>query len=92
MASVEVTKGIEPYFFGGRLTVLPRRRPARLAVLDFLAGQFEPGRHYSELQVNETLARFHPDYCALRRYMVDEEIMERRDGVYWRAGGTFDVG
>jgi hypothetical protein len=89
---MDALKTIEPYFLGGRLTVLPRRRPARLAVLDFLAGQFEPGRHYTELQVNETLARFHPDYCALRRYMVDEEIMERRDGVYWRAGGTFDVG
>jgi hypothetical protein len=87
-----MAKTIEPYFSAGRLTVLPRRRPARMAVLDFLAGQFEPGRRYTELQVNETLATFHPDYCALRRYMVEEEIMERRDGVYWRAGGTFDVG
>jgi hypothetical protein len=92
MTSVDATKTIEPYFRGGRLTVLPRRRPARMAVLDFLAGQFEPGRHYTELQVNEMLARFHPDYCALRRYMVDEEIMDRCDGVYWRAGGTFVVG
>jgi hypothetical protein len=89
---MDVAKTIEAYFVGGRLTVLPRRRPARLAVLDFLAGQFEPGRHYTELQVNDTLARFHADYCALRRYMVDEEIMDRRDGFYWRAGGTFDVG
>jgi hypothetical protein len=89
MNSVDVTKTIEPYFSGGRLTVLPRRRPARMAVLDFLAGQFEPGRHYTELQVNEMLVRFHPDYCALRRHMVDEEILDRSDGVYWRAGGTF---
>jgi hypothetical protein len=37
------------------------------------------------------LARFHPDYCALRRHMVDEEILDRSDGVYWRAGGTFVV-
>lgn len=86
---MDVTKTIEPYFSGGRLTVLPRRRPARMAVLDFLAGQFEPGRHYTELQVNEMLVRFHPDYCALRRHMVDEEILDRSDGVYWRAGGTF---
>jgi hypothetical protein len=91
MGSTDLAKTIEPYFRGGRLTLLPRRRPARMAVLDFLAGQFEPGRHYTELQVNETLARFHPDYCALRRYLVDEEIMDRRDGVYWRAGGTFVV-
>ena len=92
MVLMELSKTIEPYFQGDRLTVLPRRRPARMAVLDFLAGQFEPGRHYTELQVNETLSRFYPDYCALRRYLVDEEIMDRRDGVYWRAGGSFDVG
>jgi hypothetical protein len=91
MFSVDVAKAIEPYFLGGRLTVLPRCRPARLAVLDFLAGQFEPGRRYTELQFNETLSRFYSDYCALRRYMVDEEIMGRRDAVYWRVGGTFDV-
>jgi hypothetical protein len=28
---------------------------------------------------------------ALRRYMVEEELMDRRDGIYWRAGGTFEL-
>ena len=37
------------------------------------------------------LGRFHPDFAALRRYLVDEGFMERRGGFYWRAGGTFDV-
>jgi hypothetical protein len=91
MVAMDVAKTIEPYFRAGRLTAVPRRRPARLAVLDFLAGQFEPGRQYSEREVDEMLLRFHEDYCALRRYMVDEELMERRDGTYWRAGGTFDL-
>ncbi len=91
MAAMDVAKTIEPYFRAGRLTVVPRRRPARLAVLDFLAAHFEPGRKYTERQVDEMLLRFHPDYCALRRYMVDEELMDRRDGMYWRAGGTFEL-
>jgi hypothetical protein len=91
MALMEVTKTMEPYFRDGRLVVVPRRRAARLAVLDFLAGLFEPGRKYTEEEVNAALSRFHPDYCLLRRYMVDEELMDRRDGVYWRGGGTFDV-
>ena len=29
--------------------------------------------------------------AALRRYLVDEEFLERRQGFYWRAGGTFEL-
>jgi len=79
------------YFHGERLVAIPRRRSARLAVLDFLAGQFDPGTAYPEAEVNRILGAYHPDVAALRRYLVDEEFMERRNGVYWRAGGTFDV-
>jgi hypothetical protein len=61
-------------------------------VLDLLASQFEPGHYYAEPVVNELLSRFHPDYCAMRRYLVEEGFMARQDGVYWRAGGTVDVG
>jgi len=32
----------------------------------------------------------HPDTAALRRYLVDEGILARDRGDYWRAGGTFD--
>jgi hypothetical protein len=82
---------LEPYFRGGRLVSIPRRRAPRLAVLDLLANQFEPGLRYAEADVNEVLARYHPDFCALRRYLVDEEFLARADGVYWRTGGTVEV-
>ena len=75
----------------GRLTVIPARRSKRRLVLDWLAQEFEPGRVYPEAAVNKMLIRFHPDFAALRRYLVDEGFMERRQGFYWRAGGTFDV-
>ena len=42
-------------------------------------------------EVNDILRAFHPDTAALRRYLVDDEFLERRDAVYWRAGGTFDI-
>ena len=42
-------------------------------------------------EVNEILARFHPDYAALRRYLVENGFMTRENSVYWRSGGTFDV-
>ncbi len=75
----------------GRLEVIPARLGKRRRVLDWLAQQFEPGQVYPESTVNVVLARFHPDFAALRRYLVDEGFMERRGGFYWRAGGTFDV-
>jgi hypothetical protein len=75
----------------GKLTQIPAVHSKRLVVLDWLAGLFEPGRAYPETEVNETLGTVHPDYAALRRYLVDEEFLHRRDGFYWRAGGTFDV-
>jgi hypothetical protein len=80
------------YLVDGKLTQIPAQRSKRRVVLDFLAGQFEPGRTYPEEQVNYVLGRFHTDYAALRRYLVEEEMLERRDGFYWRTGGTVVIG
>lgn len=79
------------YLVDGKLTHIPAHRSKRLVVLDFLAGQFEPGKTYPEEQVNYLLGRFHPDYAALRRDLVEEELLDRRDGFYWRTGGTVDI-
>lgn len=75
----------------GRIESLPASRSKRRAVLDWVAARFEPGRVYHEAELNEALAVMHGDTAALRRHLVDEEFMERRDGFYWRAGGTFEV-
>lgn len=82
---------LEPYLREGRVVAIPRRRAARLSLLDLVAGRFEPGRRYPEAAVNAVLAEYHADYCALRRYLVEEEFLDRRDGQYWRVGGTVDV-
>ena len=75
----------------GALVQIPAVHSKRIVVLDWLAAMFEPGQAYAEKDVNEILGRVHPDYAALRRYLVDEEFLHRRDGFYWRAGGTFEV-
>ncbi len=90
-ATADQAQVLRNYLVDGRLTQIPAARSKRLVVLDFLAGQFEPGRVYPEDQVNYTLGRFHPDYAALRRYLVEEELLERREGFYWRMGGTVSV-
>jgi len=75
----------------GQLRTIPSKQSKLLVVLDRLAQEFEPGRTYPEAEVNEILQRFHPDYAALRRYLVENGFMTREDNVYWRSGGTFDV-
>jgi hypothetical protein len=90
-ATADQAQVLRNYLVDGRLTHIPATRSKRLVVLDFLAGQFEPGRIYPEEQVNYTLGRFNPDYAALRRYLVEEELLDRRDGFYWRTGGTFEL-
>src|SRR6266536_623698 len=81
----------------GRLVSVPAARSKRLLVLDHLAGLFEPGRRYTEAEVNQALVAWHPDYAALRRYLVDEGFLRRADEpapsgrsvkLYWRAGGS----
>ncbi len=74
----------------GSLVSIPTRIGKRLVVLDLLAQQFAVGEVYEETEVNARLRAFHDDVAALRRYLVEEGFMDRRDGRYWRAGGTVD--
>ena len=90
-ATADQAQVLRNYLVDGRLTHIPSNRRKQRVVLDFLAGQFEPGRVYPEEQVNYLLGRFHADYAALRRALVEEELLERREGFYWRTGGTFEV-
>lgn len=71
---------------GGRLVQIPAKRKKRLVVLRWLADHFRPAERYSEAQVNDVLRRYHEDVASLRRAMVDEELMQRARGLYWRAG------
>jgi hypothetical protein len=83
---------LRPYIRDGRISVMPAKRTARLILLDQVAQAFEPGRRYSELAVNEVLKAFYDDHAALRRYLVDEQLLSRTpDGTYWRSGGTVTV-
>ncbi len=75
----------------GRLRTIPSKQFKLLVVLDHLSQSFEPGRTYPEAEVNQILTRFHPDFAALRRYLVENGFLTREDNVYWRSGGTFDV-
>lgn len=70
---------------------IPASRAKRQIVLQRLALEFDVGHHYTEREVNEILFAFHPDWSALRRYLVDEGYLDRGhiddENRYWRSGG-----
>ncbi len=78
------------FFEGRRLTEIPSHRSKRRVVLERLALEFEPGRHYPEAEVNAILRGYHDDYASLRRHLVDEGLLDRADGRYWRSGGRVE--
>ncbi|MGH3390395.1 MAG: DUF2087 domain-containing protein [Actinomadura sp.] len=75
----------------GRLVSIPARRGKRRVVLDYIARVFEPGVTYTEREVDTALRAFHADYPALRRHLVDEGLLSRDHGRYWRTGGTVEM-
>ncbi|HEV3358814.1 MAG TPA: DUF2087 domain-containing protein [Pseudonocardiaceae bacterium] len=91
----KVASAVGTFVRDGRLVGLPAQRGRRLHVLEHLAQSFEPGVDYPETRVNEILAGLAEggsvDHVTLRRYLVDEELLRRSDGVYRRSGGPVDV-
>lgn len=85
----EEAKVLRSFFRRGRLVSIPVQLGKRIVVLDHIAQAFEPGRRYSEREVNEILHSFHDDHATLRRCLVEEELLHRDHGVYWRVGGTY---
>jgi hypothetical protein len=82
---------LRSYFRRGKLKEIPAKRSKRRIVLTRLALEFDVGVRYSEAEVNETLKRFHPDFATLRRSLVDEDLLSRDRGEYWRTGGSVEV-
>jgi hypothetical protein len=82
---------LERFFSGRVLNEIPTQRAKRIVVLQRLALEFDVGRRYTEIEVNELLGLFNPDWSTLRRGMVDEGLLDREPtaggNLYWRSGG-----
>ncbi len=70
----------------GSLKTIPAQRKKLEAVLRHVVKAFQPGKRYSEKQVNKILAGFHEDTASLRRELVGFGLMKREGGggEYWR--------
>ena len=70
----------------GSLKTIPAQQKKLEAILRYIVKAFEPGKRYSEKQVNKILAGYHEDTASLRRELVGYQLMKRQGGGedYWR--------
>jgi len=70
----------------GRITAFPAQEKKQLVLLRYVLNAFEPGRRYTEKEVNEILSRYNEDTASLRRELVEYKMMAREGGggLYWR--------
>jgi hypothetical protein len=87
---LDIDKVLRAFFSGDSLRSMPRPGRKRRIVLERVVQCFEPGQRYDESEVNALLRPVWGDVAALRRYLVDEELLDRADGVYWRCGGPVE--
>ena len=77
-------KVLNTFVENGRIRAITTKRKKRQVVLRWLVEHFEMGVKYPEAEMNKRLTNFNPDYAALRRYLVEEGLMQRANGIYWR--------
>jgi len=94
-ADPKVEQLVRAFVRDGRLIGLPAQRSRRRIVLEHLVAVFEPGVRYREREVDALLRAWTDDgpvdHVTVRRYLVDESLLDRADGEYWRSGGWLDV-
>jgi hypothetical protein len=84
---------LDRFIRDGHLLTFPRLRNDRLLVLNHIAGLFEYDHQYPETEINNKLKTVNPDFAGLRRYLVDNGFLQRKNvdteggrtiTIYWR--------
>jgi 2-phosphosulfolactate phosphatase len=70
------------WFDGPRLVSMPARRSDKDLVLAEVMRRLDLGEAIPEARLNELLAAMHPDFCTLRRELVDAGLLARERGIY----------
>lgn len=79
---------LKEYTHNGKITSLPNKLKKTLVILRWVATLFEPGKTYSEPEVNAILKEVYAwDYVSLRRDLIVMGYLEREPGgaKYWLA-------
>ncbi len=79
---------VKRFLDGEKIKQIPVKETYKYYVLEYLASKFEPGKEYTEKQVNVIIDEWHTfgDYFVLRRELIDSGLMKRlpNGSKYWR--------
>jgi len=75
-------KVLQTYFTDGKITRLPTQNKKRWIVYLEIIKLFTAGKSYTEKEINEVIMQLYDDYCMVRRELVDEGVLSRKDGIY----------
>ncbi|MBN1679594.1 MAG: metalloregulator ArsR/SmtB family transcription factor [Anaerolineae bacterium] len=78
-------KVLSDYIHDGKLKQIPTKEKKLIVILRWLITRFEPGRRYTERDVNDIIEGVYDDYAMLRRELVDFGFLARDSGGggYW---------
>jgi DNA-binding CsgD family transcriptional regulator len=81
----EIIKRYFPQGPDGPISEFPAKEKRKVIIIKQLAKRFEPGRMYTEREVNAVLEAAYHDYVTLRRYLIEYGFLDRLpDGSsYW---------
>jgi predicted transcriptional regulator len=70
----------------GRIKAFPVQDKKFQVLLRYVLKSFEPGKRYTEKEVNEIVSRFNDDTASVRRGFIECKMMARESGggAYWR--------
>lgn len=71
-----------------KLKSFPTKEKRKIVVLRKISTIFQPGKKYSEIQINNILKEVYADIATLRRYLIEYGFMERTKDCkeYWLKG------
>lgn len=78
---------LKTFWKDGLVLLLPSDKEMRKILLLKIAEDFEPGRSYSELEVNFKILDHYDDYRLVRKELIDSGILTKTRGQYIRPAG-----
>ena len=74
----EWREGIDRFIVNGRIDTYPAKPADRRALLEWVAANaMQPSEVLTEPELNDRLVAFRDDAATLRRYLVDEGLLQR---------------
>ena len=74
----------QSFWRAGFIVMMPSHLKTRKVLLDLIPQDLEPGRSYTEQEVNFKILDHYDDYCTVRRELVDFGLLIREKGRYVR--------